>query len=156
MGTRLMLLTVALAAVACAATDREPVEDPGTVEDGQTETGDATLAGELRFVRTGGFAGVHQELVVQPDGTATVAADGGSPEPIELSTDQVARLGSLVEETDLGGLGAAPEDDVDVADDFTYELQYGDQHVTVADSDLGDPYPQLIAELAELLDSHAW
>lgn len=156
MATRIMLLAVALAAVACAGTDGEPVEDPGTVEDGQTESGDATLAGELRFVRSGGFAGVNQELVVHPDGTATVAADGGSPEPLELSTDQVARLGSLVEETDLGALGTAPDDDVHVADDFVYELQYGEQHVTVADSDLGDPYPQLIAELTELLDMHAW
>lgn len=156
MVTSIMLLAVVLASVACAGAEDAPAQDTGTVEDGQSEPGDATLAAELRFVRSGGFAGVHQELVVHPDGTVSVAVDGGSPQPVEVSADQVARLGTLIEETDLGRLDAEPEDEVDVADDFTYELQYGEQHVAVADSDLGEPYPPLIRELTELLDMHAW
>lgn len=155
----IVLLALLGALVACAGDDGLPgdADRPGEEEGPPDAKADGSLTSELTFVRRGGFAGVDQQLVLEPDGTATIVTNEGETEPLELSDDQVGRLRELVANTDFEQLAAATGDeDVQVDDDFVYELRYGPHDLAVEDSALGAEKPPLIDELNAVLDEHAW
>ena len=77
--TAMILVTALLVASGCGAGD-----------DGTDESSSARLSAELRYVRDGGFAGDHDELVIAPDGHAQVTRLRGRDASFELTQQVIA------------------------------------------------------------------
>lgn len=156
MRTGMLLLVVLLAAGACAGGDDAPAGSDATVIDEDETPADVErLDGELRYARSGGIAGIREELVIQADGNATATFDDGAAQSFALSGDDLERLRALLDDTDFDVLAAAAAEEGRVDDDFVYELRYQEKDLSIEGSNLPDPYPPLFIELDRLLDEAA-
>ncbi|MGH3737759.1 MAG: hypothetical protein ACRDT6_19425 [Micromonosporaceae bacterium] len=102
----------------------------------------------VTLTRTGGIAGVEQELVVEPKGAWTYT-DGDKESKGELTDQQVSKLQSLAMDDRLKSEAKRP-DPGDCADGFVYTLKAGDVTVKATDCGKMDDRPAF-SELVNLL-----
>lgn len=102
----------------------------------------------VAYERSGGIAGVLEELRIERDGRATVTV-GPARDRATFTLDE-AELAELEEELEAADLGAAdaPPGDPVCSDCFEYRIAYDDFEVTL--SDLDRPAPSLEEVLAHL------
>jgi hypothetical protein len=111
----------------------------------------AGLNGELRYVRSGGIAGTHDELTVRPDGTATLKARGKGERTFELSDDELPALAAEAETLDSVAGSAKPV----APDSFTYTVDYDGRTATTTDPELGaSAIKPLVVQLEKILQAH--
>ena len=112
----------------------------------------SALSGELRYVKSGGFAGDHVEMVVQPDGSGTVKSRRGGETEFTLSDAERQALAEAAEnlpEEDSTGTKPAP-------DAFVHTVTYDGRTAKTDDPNLSKSgFSPLISELQKILDAHA-
>ncbi len=110
----------------------------------------AGLGGELSYVRSGGIAGAHDELVVFPTGRATLRTRKGERE-FRLTEAEMARLAE--EASGLESVNAvAPRP---APDAFVYTVVYKDQTAVTDDPSLGQSdFKPLVVQLEKILQAH--
>ena len=114
----------------------------------------AEMSDELNYVRSGGIAGEHDELTVQPDGRATLTVRGGGEEQIRLSDEELDDLRGAL---DGSGLQDVPSDSASsrpVPDAFSYTITYGDKEVRTDDASNPDELTELIGVLDGIVEAH--
>lgn len=107
----------------------------------------------ISYTRSGGIAGVHEELMIKPDasGTATVEIAGDSrQEAVQLKQDQLDRLVALLEATPIDSL-PEPDPNSGCADCFQHELRYGGETYLATDVTLPAEIRPLLAVLDDVL-----
>jgi hypothetical protein len=107
------------------------------------------LSGPLSYTRGGGLAGRVDQLVVKPDGTATLTTRRGETS-FRLSQRQLDKL-----EQDLGGFQHAPEEsrsDPPVPDALGHTVEYGGRTVSADDVAMPDELRPLMSGLGALVD----
>ena len=132
-----MLRHVLLALVLLAVTGCGGGADPSS---------DSALTGPVTLERSGGIAGIQEQLVVAEDGTATFTSKRLRAREVPVSDPQ---LDALV--TALRGWDAVPEDqrfDGQIADAIASTVTYAGHTVTTETSAEQDP--RLAAVLAAL------
>jgi hypothetical protein len=133
---RIALLGVFVAAVALASCGGSAMsEGPALPSTGASPTGsdvpsDAAPASEMVVVRTGGFAGVHDTVVIAADGTAqltskTGESSGCTPDPAALD-----RLRAI----DLAAVGSGMPK-TPIADGFAYSVTSAGVSASAAEGD---------------------
>ncbi|MEU4352096.1 hypothetical protein [Streptomyces sp. NPDC023838] len=151
-----LLLVTLLAATACDSSSstadgasKSPTPAPSTTLSGQTPpptTPAGTPPGSpqsatptppaqhgqlLRLVVSGGFAGLHNELVVKADGSYTSTRRDGKTTTGKLAPDALAKLRSALEDADFAHLPPRPTGRP-VADALMYQYTY-EGHVVLTD-----------------------
>jgi hypothetical protein len=124
-------------------------------DEGTDESSSATLSAELRYVRDGGFAGDHDELVIAPDGRATVTRLRGRDASFELSQQEIAKVAEAVEGAKLDELDPKSTSRKPVPDAFVYTVSYGGQKVETDDAAMPDSLAPLRQQLDLLVTKHA-
>jgi hypothetical protein len=113
-------------------------------------TGSATApATTVTLTRTGGLAGVNEQVTVEPDGSWTYVGRSGKDSG-RLGAADLATLVRLVTDPGLAGAGASPTPG-SCADGFTYRLSAGDVSTGAVDcGTLAAQHPTL-AQVVDLL-----
>ena len=114
----------------------------------------AEMSDELHYVRSGGFAGVHDELTIQPDGRGTLTVRGEDQEQFQLSDDELDDLQSAL---DAAGLEDAESDSTGeqpAPDAFSYVITYGDKEVRTDDPSVPDDLKDLLVTLDGIVEAH--
>ena len=141
MGSRALLAVALLLATACG---------------GEAGGGGAGgLDGELRYTRSGGLAGVHEELVIQPDGRARLTVRGQDPEEFSLSEEELEGVASALEEAALDDIPADSTSDPAAPDAFTYVIEYEGREVRTDDPSAPSELDSLLGELDRIVSDHA-
>lgn len=112
------------------------------------------LTGELRYVRGGGFAGVQDRLVVQPDGSAELVVRGHDAEELSLSEDELDELIGALDGARLEDLPANSTSKPPVADAFSYEVSYGNERVRTDDPSAPSQLGSLLTQLDRVVGDH--
>lgn len=97
----------------------------------------------VSFVRSGGFAGLTDQIEIAVDGAYTISHDDGSSESGHLAPDRTQELASLLAQSQLFDSDHSFE--TPGADQFVYTITYNGHTVTAVDGAIPD-------ELAEVLD----
>jgi hypothetical protein len=140
-----MILAIALlAASGCGAGE----------DDGAGGSSPVTLSSELRYVRDGGFAGDHDELVIAPDGRATVTRLRGRDASFELSQQEIAKVAEAVEGAKLDELDPKSTSRKPVPDAFVYTVSYDGRKVETDDAAMPDSLAPLRQQLDLLVTKH--
>ena len=142
--TAMILVTALLVASGCGGGD-----------DGADDASSATLSAELRYVRDGGFAGDHDELVIAPDGRATVTRLRGRDASFELSQQEIAEVAEAVEGAKLDELDPKSTSRKPVPDAFVYTVSYDGRKVETDDAAMPDSLAPLRQQLDLLVTKHA-
>jgi hypothetical protein len=142
--TAMILVTALLVASGCGGGD-----------DGADDSSSATLSAELRYVRDGGFAGDHDELVIAPDGRATVTRLRGRDASFELSQQELAKVAEAVEGAKLDELDPKSTSRKPVPDAFVYTVSYDGRKVETDDAAMPDSLAPLRQQLDLLVTKHA-
>jgi hypothetical protein len=144
----LLLPLAALLVGACAGGEAGlPARPPSasSASPGDGSAGASAPAGAVRLTRSGGLAGVHDTLLVGPDGTATVTGRDGRSRPCQVDEPALAALRAV----DPSRVGSAEESSGPrVADGFTYELRTPSGAVTVTEGQTGGRRPELLEAAA--------
>lgn len=109
-----------------------------------------TLDAELRFRRTGGIGGFDEQVVVKPDGSATVT-DGDGTRSVSLSADQLDELRTSVAASDWTALQKAATSPATADDDYQFHVAYAGQKVEIAGVQLPQPIPKVFDVAQDLL-----
>ncbi len=112
----------------------------------QPDASDAA-ASELTITRTGGIAGVHDVVQIEPDGSASVSQKTGDISACTPSPAAVDRVRAV----DLSALGPAPSK-TPIMDGFGYEIVGASGTASVGDGDTG-LHGELLAAAAEVVSS---
>ena len=92
----------------------------------------STLTGELRYVKSGGIAGDHFELIVQPDGSGTLKSRRAGERPIDLTDEELDALVSEVQGFEAGPeWGKSPRP---APDAFVHTVEYEGRTQTTDDA----------------------
>jgi hypothetical protein len=126
----------------------------GGEDDGTGGSSPATLSAELRYVRDGGFAGDHDELVIAPDGRATVTRLRGRDASFELSQPELAKVAEAVEGAKLDELDPKSTSRKPVPDAFVYTVSYDGRKVETDDAAMPDSLAPLRQRLDLLVTKH--
>jgi hypothetical protein len=119
----------------------------------QASTVASSTAAPVRVTvtRSGGFAGVQQRVVIEPDGR-WIRAGGSADTPIgQLSADQIAQLQRLAHEPVVAATGAPPSRNPRCADGYVYTVSIG--AATTAYTDCGGARPEIPAQIVALVTS---
>ena len=108
---------------------------------------DEPAASELTITRTGGFAGVHDVVQIEPDGSASVSQKTGVISACTPTPEAVDRVRAI----DLSALGTAPPK-TPIMDGFGYEIVGASGTASVGDGDTGS-HGDLLAAAAEVVSS---
>jgi hypothetical protein len=127
----------------------------GGEDDGTGGSSPATLSAELRYVRDGGFAGDHDELVIAPDGRARVTRLRGRDASFELSRQEIAKVAEAVEGAKLDELNPKSTSPKPVPDAFVYTVSYRGRKVETDDAAMPDSLAPLRQQLDLLVTKHA-
>ena len=127
----------------------------GAGDDGTDESSSARLSAELRYVRDGGFAGDHDELVIAPDGRAQVTRLRGRDASFELSREEIAKVAEAVESAKLDELNPKSTSPKPVPDAFVYTVSYRGRKVETDDAAMPDSLAPLRQQLDLLVTKHA-
>ena len=140
-----MILAIAvLAAAGCG----------GGEDDATGGSAPARLSAELRYVRDGGFAGDHDELVIAPDGHAQVTRLRGRDASFELTQQEIAKVAAAVEGAKLDELDPKSTSPKPVPDAFVYTVSYRGQQVETDDAAMPDSLAPLRQQLDVLVAKH--
>jgi hypothetical protein len=146
---RTMALVAALVLLAGCGNAEPSSDSAGHSKDDEPSV---ELAGELIFEVSGGFAGIHERLVIRPDGHASFSAGGEDEQEFRLSDPQIQALALALDSADFDNLPA--ESTSGTMDAFWYSLQYRGKTVE-ADEDAIPPALQpLIDELRRIGEAH--
>ncbi|MFI1173330.1 hypothetical protein [Streptomyces melanogenes] len=151
--TGALLLVTLLAATACDSTSspadgasKSPTPAPSSTLSAQTpppgtppptSPGSATAtppaqhAQLLKMVVSGGFAGLHNELVVKEDGSYTSTSRDGKTTTGTLAPDALAKLRTALKDADFAHLPPRPTGRP-IADALMYQFTY-EGHVVLTD-----------------------
>jgi hypothetical protein len=146
----LLLPLTALLVGACAgaedgSTARPPSASSASTGDSSAGASASVPAGAVELTRSGGLAGVHDTLLVRPDGTATVTGRDGRSRPCQVDESALVALRAV----DPGSLGSAAESSGPrIADGFTYALRTQTGSVTVTEGQTGGRRPELLEAAA--------
>jgi len=127
----------------------------GGEDDGTGGSSPATLSSELRYVRDGGFAGDHDELVIAPDGRAQVTRLRGRDASFELSRQEIAKVAEAVAGAKLDELDPKSTSSKPVPDAFVYTVSYRGRKVETDDAAMPDSLAPLRQQLDLLVTKHA-
>ena len=127
----------------------------GGEDDGTGGSSPATLSAELRYVRDGGFAGDHDELVIAPDGRAQVTRLRGRDASFELSRQEIAKVAEAVAGAKLDELDPKSTSPKPVPDAFVYTVSYRGRKVETDDAAMPDSLAPLRQQLDLLVTKHA-
>lgn len=136
---RALVLVAAISLASCggAAVSESPA---------QPDASDAA-ASELTITRTGGIAGVHDVVQIEPDGSASVSQRTGVISACTPSQAAIDRVRAI----DLATLGPAPSK-TPIMDGFGYEIVGASGTAAVGDGDTGQ-HGELLAAAAEVVAS---
>jgi hypothetical protein len=141
-----MVLVAAVAIAGCGgATVTESPSSPTTAP--STAPSGEAPASTITVTRTGGIAGMHDEVVIAPDNSAQVTQKTGVMSACTPSVAAVERLRA----TDLSALGPPPSK-TPIMDGFGYEIVTDSGRASVGDGDTG-PHGELLAAAAEVVSS---
>ena len=121
----------------------------------QAEARPATLSGELRYVRDGGFAGDHDELVISPSGHARLTRQRGCDASFKLSKQELVGLAHTVAGAKLNKLEPTSTSPKPVPDAFQYTVSYAGHTVRTDDAAMPDSLAPLRQQLDLLVKKHA-
>jgi hypothetical protein len=108
----------------CAQAQQGGAAAGGTT--GPTSSPGGKAMDRVTITRTGGFAGVNQELTVMPDGGWTYTDKrSGNSQRGQLTADQMTQLGRLVSDPNFAQARAASRG-ASCADTFIYTVAVGD------------------------------
>ena len=142
--TRALVLVAAMALASCggAAVTESPSSPATTVPDG---SGRPTSS--ITITRTGGIAGMHDEVVIAPDNAAHVTQKSGVTSACTPSVAAIDRVRAF----DLSALGPPPSK-TPIMDGFGYDIVTESGHVSVGDGDTG-AHGELLSAAAEVVSS---
>lgn len=127
--------------------------DPGTTA--TTSPGPAGLEATLSYTRSGGIAGFHEVLTIQPDGTAHLTNRSGGEPGVDftLTQQEYDEVAGALEQSNFDQL---PQDTTgaQIADAFTYMVDYAGRRVRTEDTQIPPDMDPLIAALQGIADSH--
>jgi hypothetical protein len=126
----------------------------GTSTSGSTLTS-TSIASRIDFHVSGGFAGVDQELVIAPDGRATVTTrfrDTSSARHFQLSDAQLSELRDKLAAAGIAQLPIPPPSGC--ADCFIYSIGFEGRSYRTDQASVPKPLEPAIAELAQLVSAH--
>ena len=126
----------------------------GGEDDGTGGSSPATLSSELRYVRDGGFAGDHDELVIAPDGRAQVTRLRGRDASFELSQQEISKVADAVAGAKLDELNPKSTSPKPVPDAFVYTVSYDGRKVETDDAEMPDSLAPLRQQLDLLVTKH--
>ncbi|WHM36670.1 hypothetical protein [Streptomyces sp. BPTC-684] len=146
--TGALLLVTLLAATACDSTSstadgasKSPTPAPSTTlsaltpppssPESATPTPPARHGQLLKLVVSGGFAGLHNELVVKADGSYTSTSRDGKTTTGTLPPDALAKLRTALKDADFAHLPPRPTGRP-IADALMYQFTY-EGHVVLTD-----------------------
>jgi hypothetical protein len=118
-----------------------------------TPTPTAPAAHLVEYSRQGGFAGVDDRLVVEPDGSFTVSHRGGAVSRGRVSPADLTKLRQVLEASHFGQIPAMTTSG-GMADAFTYHVVYAEHDVTAADGGVPAALRPVLAELEEILQRY--
>lgn len=128
---------------ACGQTVPQPDSSPtGPV------TGDPV---GLTFTRTGGFIGVDDKVVVQPDGVIVVQQRGSEPSSRALGDDEFAELQNQIHDADISSV--AGDYQAAGADMFEYSIMVDGNTLTADEPEVPASAQPLITTLSGYLSS---
>jgi hypothetical protein len=116
------------------------------------ESAAATLQGTLGYSRSGGIAGLSEELTIQRDGRAKVTTREGS-KAFKLSKEERSRVSAALEDADLANVKVKKTPAV--PDSFIYDLRYRGAKLQLNDTNVPKAVKPLLTELHRLVKAHA-
>ncbi|GAA4358711.1 protealysin inhibitor emfourin [Angustibacter luteus] len=120
-----------------------------------TSTGTpGVLAGPVVLTRTGGIAGMHDAVVLNPDGTYTVSRKVGEPVTRTADPAQVKAIADAVEQANLPALPASTPDTT-TSDQIYYKLSVGSRTYVINGTQTPEEVKPLIEALGELFSAPA-
>ena len=128
----LLALAAALLASGCGEKD-EP--NLAKVPDATTTTPAPQESPQITFVKGGGIAGVAQRLVITQDDVVSASLERGQAlKQIKAEPQLVATARRYLSQLDFSDLGLPPAQPA--ADEFTYSITYGTEHVAGGETQL--------------------
>jgi hypothetical protein len=112
------------------------------------------LESEVRFSRGGGIAGVQQELVIAPDGSARVTSRGRTVERFRVND---AQRDAIVRDLESARFSSLPKDaspGPPVPDDFGYTVTYDGHTSSAQGSRMPDRFARAIDTLGDVARAH--
>ena len=109
----------------------------------------------VQFGRQGGFAGVDDRIVVQPDGAYQITRKGGGTRTGTLPAAELTHLRSVLEGAHFRDIPAVNPAPSELRDGFTYHVVYAGHDVQAADGALPDALRDVVGELNTLLERHS-
>jgi hypothetical protein len=112
------------------------------------------LEGEVRFARGGGIAGLQQELVIAPDGSARVTSRGRTVQRFRVAR---AERDAIARDLQAARFSSLPEDaspGPPVPDDFGYRISYGGHVCNAQGSRMPDRFARASDTLGDVARAH--
>ncbi len=109
----------------------------------------------VQFGRQGGFAGVDDRIVVQPDGAYQITRKGGGTRTGTLPAAELTHLRSVLEAAHFRDIPAVNPAPSEMRDGFTYHVVYAGHEVLAADGALPDALRDVVGELNTLMERHS-
>lgn len=103
----------------------------------------------VSFVRSGGFAGLTDQIEIAVDGSYTISHNDGSSESGHLAPDRTQELASLLAQSQLFDSDHSFE--TPGADQFSYTVTYNGHTVTAVDGAIPDELAGVIDFLVALI-----
>jgi hypothetical protein len=114
----------------------------------------AEMNDELQYVRSGGFAGEHDELTIQPNGGAHLTVRGGDEAQFRLSDEELDDLQTALDGAELQDVASDSTSEQPAPDAFSYVITYGDKEVRTDDPSVPDQLKDLLAALNGIVEAH--
>jgi hypothetical protein len=112
------------------------------------------LTTELTYVRSGGFAGVEEHLVINPDGRASLTDGFAHVRGFTLTQDELDRVIGALEGAGLSELPSDSTSRKPVPDSFSYAVTFGGTEVRSDDQGAPPELRTLLSELDRIVQDH--
>ncbi|HEU4346559.1 MAG TPA: hypothetical protein VFR35_02100 [Actinoplanes sp.] len=116
----------------------------------------ATSAPAVSVVRTGGFAGVNDQVTIAPDGTWTATDRAGGARSGRLSARDRDALTRLAGDPGLAGEATQTRPPTRCADTYAYAVTVGDVRVGYVACPTDPAPPRVAAGIVELVEPAVW
>ena len=143
--TRAFVLVAAVALAGCGGA--AVTESPSAPATASAPAASDASPSAITITRTGGIAGMHDEVVIAPDNSAHVTQKSGVMSACAPSVAAIQRIRA----TDLSALGPPPSK-TPIMDGFGYEVVTDSGRASVGDGDTG-PHGELLAAASEVVGS---
>ncbi len=117
------------------------------------DSSSATLDGPIEYSRSGGIAGVVEQMVIQPDGRGETSTLNDK-RAFQLSEEQRTELAAAVADADLPGVKSP--DKRPGADAFDYGITYGGNEIVWSDlTERPEGVDDVYSMLSDLYEANA-